>query len=139
MVASLLLTNRQVGVLRQQEEIADRIEQGADELNYLAGDYLMCGESQQRVRWESSFASFSEDLARLMPLNLEQQTMISHIMADQKRLQAIFKDVALHPGRVHPNLRQHTWLCIYSGFLEPDGSSEPEHRFRSRFARPAIT
>ncbi|HLO33502.1 MAG TPA: ATP-binding protein [Anaerolineales bacterium] len=94
MAASLLLTNRQVGVLRQQEEIAGQIEQRANELNYLAGDYLMYGESQQRTRWESSFTSFSRDLAQLTPLNLEQQTIISHITADQKRLQAIFKDVA---------------------------------------------
>jgi hypothetical protein len=93
MVASLITTNQQVDRLRQQEEIARRVEQGADELNYLAGDYLMYGESQQRARWEARFASFSADLAKLKPANLEQQAMISHILADQKRLGTLFTDV----------------------------------------------
>jgi hypothetical protein len=35
MVASLIATDRQVNWLREQEEIARRVEQGADELNYL--------------------------------------------------------------------------------------------------------
>ena len=93
MVGSLILTNQQVDRVLQQEEIARRIEQGASELNYLSGDYLMYGESQQRARWESSFTSFSADLASLKPANLEQQAIINHIVANQKRLRAIFTDV----------------------------------------------
>lgn len=93
MAASLIFTNRQVDELRQQEEIAHRIEQGANELNYLSGDYLMYGENQQRARWEARFASFSKDLARLRPADLEQQTIIGHMIADQERLRALFSDV----------------------------------------------
>ncbi len=94
MAISLILTNRQVDRLRQQEEIARRIEQTADELNYLSGDYLIYGESQQRARWESSFASFSEDISKLDPANSEQQAIIANIKADQARLQAVFADVS---------------------------------------------
>ncbi len=93
MAVSLLLTNQQVDRLRQQEEIAHRIEQGAIELSHLSGDYLMYGESQQRARWESSFASFSEDVSRLNPANPAQQTIADHIRTDQARLQAVFTDV----------------------------------------------
>ena len=93
MAASLILTNQKVEQFRQQEEIARQIEQGADELNYLSGDYLMYGESQQRARWESSFAAFSESTARLKPANPEQQAIVDHIRADQVRLRAIFTDV----------------------------------------------
>jgi PAS domain S-box-containing protein len=93
MVGSLILTNQRVDRLLQQEEIADRIEHRASELNYLSGDYLIYGESQQRARWEASFALFTEDISKLEPFNSEQQTMVAHIQADQDRLQDVFKDV----------------------------------------------
>jgi PAS domain S-box-containing protein len=93
MVASLILTNQEVDRLLQQEEIARRIEQGASELNYLSGDYLMYGESQQRARWESRFASFSGDVSKLEPANPQQQAIVAHIKANQARLQAVFTNV----------------------------------------------
>jgi PAS domain S-box-containing protein len=117
MVASLIITNQQVERLHQQEEIALRIEQRADELNYLSGDYLMYGESQQRARWEVRFASLSADLAKLKPVNTEQQAIISHINADQKRLRILFTDVAstleqsaqISGGTPDPAFNQVSW------------------------------
>jgi hypothetical protein len=94
MVVSLIYTNQQVERLYQQGVIADRIERRADELSYLTGDYLMYGESQQRARWESSFASFYEDVPGLELEDPAQQAIVAHIEADRARLWAVFEDVA---------------------------------------------
>ncbi|MBI4287842.1 MAG: GAF domain-containing protein [Chloroflexi bacterium] len=92
--ASVLITNQQVQRLDAQEEIARRIEQGTTELTYLAGDYLLHGESQQRARWESRFASFSADLLSLAPGDAEAQALASNIKANAQRLRAVFTEVA---------------------------------------------
>jgi len=94
MAVSLIYTNQQVERLVQQEVIAHRIERGADELSYLTGDYLMYGESQQRARWEASFASFTEDVSGLEVQDPELQAIVAHIEADRARLWAVFDDVA---------------------------------------------
>lgn len=117
MTVSLLLTQQQADRLYQQEEIAHRIEQGAIELSHLSGDYLVYGESQQRARWESSFASFSEDVSKLKPANPGQQARADHIKVDQARLKAIFTNVVstleksaqTSGGVPDPAFRQVSW------------------------------
>ncbi len=90
---SLIITNRQVDWLSRQQLIAQNIERDARELSYLSNDYLLYRESQQRGRWESKFASFSEDVARLSPNTPEQQALVTGIEANQERLKAVFSDV----------------------------------------------
>jgi PAS domain S-box-containing protein len=106
MVGSLILTNQRVGRLLRQEELARRIERRASELNYLSGDYLVYGESQQRARWESSFTLFTEDISELEPFDSEQQTIVARIQADRDRLQAVFKNVAATLDEVSPGSSQ---------------------------------
>jgi signal transduction histidine kinase len=93
MAASLIVTNRQVDRLNQQEEIAHNIERGASELSYLSNEYLLYRESQQRARWESKFSSLSEDLSKLNATRPEQQVLVDRIEANQERLKAVFADV----------------------------------------------
>ncbi|RPI84114.1 MAG: PAS domain S-box protein [Chloroflexi bacterium] len=117
MAVSLIYTNHQVERLYQQDEIAHRIERGTDELSYLTGDYLMYGESQQRARWESSFASFSEDVSGLEVEDPELQAIVAHIEEDRARLWAVFEDVAgtldryaqLPDARLDPVFTQLSW------------------------------
>lgn len=90
MAASVVITYQQVDRLNQQSAIAHHIEQSARDLNYLSNDFLLYGESQQRARWESRFAAFSEQINRLNPDNLEQQALINNIRGNRARLQAIF-------------------------------------------------
>jgi len=90
MATSLVVTNLQVNRLYRQEKIAHAVGQGASDLSYLANDYLLHGESQQRTRWERRFASFSEQVGLLKPTNPVQQTLINNIHANQARLQATF-------------------------------------------------
>lgn len=49
----------------EQEKIAVSITQEASELGYLANDYVIYRETQQLERWQSKFASFSDDVSRL--------------------------------------------------------------------------
>ncbi len=91
---SLMITNQRVDQLTQQQQIADNVERGARELGYLSNDYLLYRESQQRARWGSKFASFSEDVSRLHPNTPEQQVLMNNIKANQARLKAVFADVA---------------------------------------------
>ncbi len=90
---SLIMTNRQVGWLRQQERIALNIERGVGELSYLSNDYLLYHEIQQRVRWESKFSLVSQDVSRLEPRTPEQQALVNSIEANQERLRAVFASV----------------------------------------------
>ncbi len=90
---SLIATNRQVDRLSEQQRIAQDIERGARELSYLSNDYLLYRESQQRTRWESKFAAFSQDLSRLQTTVPEQRALVNNIKSNQERMKAVFSDV----------------------------------------------
>jgi len=100
--ASIIYTNRQAASLDRQAEMAMNIERAASELSYLSHDYLLYRESQQLARWETKFASFSNDLSALKPDNPEAQVVINNITGNQKRLLAVFTDVASTLGGTSP-------------------------------------
>ncbi len=91
--ASAIITNQRVGKANEQERLADIIAQGASELSNLAEAYLIYGESQQLERWQSSFASFSTDVASLQTYQPEQEALISNIQANTQRLKEVFDSV----------------------------------------------
>ncbi len=90
---SLVVTNRRVDLLNEQQHTAEDVERGARELSYLSNDYLLYRESQQRARWESKFAAFSADVSRLHPDVPEQQALVNSIKSDQERTRAVFADI----------------------------------------------
>jgi PAS domain S-box-containing protein len=90
---SVIISNRQVAQINGQETAAVNIQQEANDLSYLANDYLLYQESQQLARWESKFASLSTDLAKLNPGVPEQQNLANNLKADQMRLQSVFNEV----------------------------------------------
>src|SRR4030042_1691168 len=77
--ASAIITEQQVEKASRQQTIASSIAQGASELSYLANDYVIYQESQQLERWQTRFASFSSDVARLQTDNPEQQALVRNI------------------------------------------------------------
>ena len=91
---SAIITNQRREKARKQEMIAADIAQGASELSYLANDYLIYRESQQLSRWQSRFASFSSEVARLRAEKPEQQALIRNIQANERRLKQVFDSVA---------------------------------------------
>jgi PAS domain S-box-containing protein len=92
-VISLMTTNQKVSQLNQQQQIAQNIERSARELDYLSNEYLLYRENQQRARWESKFASLSNDLTRLNPTRPDQQVLVNDLKADMERLKAVFANV----------------------------------------------
>jgi len=96
--ASAIITGQKVEKTNEQEKIASSIAQGASELSYLSNDYLIYRENQQLSRWQSRFASFSSEVARLRAEKLEQRALIRNIQANEQRLKQVFDSVASAVG-----------------------------------------
>ncbi len=96
--ASAIITHQKLEKASQQENLAANIAQGASELSYLANDYLIYHESQQLKRWQSRFASFSNQVASLNVDKPEQQVLVRNIKANEQRLKQVFDSVALAIG-----------------------------------------
>ncbi len=100
---SALFTNRQVNKAREEGAIADSIAQGANELSYLANDYVIYREDQQLERWQTRFDSFSRDVASLDVATPEQQALVDNIQANTQRLKDVFGSVVATLGNVVPD------------------------------------
>ena len=96
--ASAIITNQKLEKTSQQEKLAANIAQGASELSYLSNDYLIYRESQQLSRWQSRFASFSNQVASLNVDKPEQQVLVRNIQANEQRLKQVFDSVASAVG-----------------------------------------
>ena len=113
----LVVTNLTMTRLNEQEQIATDIEREASELSYLSNDYLLFRETQQRTRWESMFASLSDDLSRLEPDTPGERALVGSMQENRKRLQAVFTDVVAAfgaaagdgSGAVNQELVQISW------------------------------
>jgi len=90
---SVLVTNREVVLIDEQQEIAVDVGRGASELGYLAGDYLLHREERQRVRWHQKWSSVSEGVSRLVPLSSEERAIARRLSSDLVRLREVFEDV----------------------------------------------
>jgi PAS domain S-box-containing protein len=101
--ASAVITHRQIEKANEQEKIASSIAQGASELSYLSNDYLIYRERQQLSRWQSRFASFSNQVASLNVDKPEQQALVRNIRANEQRLKQVFESVASAVGGPSPN------------------------------------
>jgi len=92
--ASAVVTSRLAEKAGEQEKIASNIAQGATELSYLCNDYLIYREDQQLKRWQTKFASFSRQVARLNVDKPDQQALVHNIQASTQRLKEVFESVA---------------------------------------------
>ncbi len=98
LAASAIITQQKLEKTSQQEDLAANIAQGASELSYLSNDYLIYRESQQLKRWQSRFASFSNQVARLSVDKPEQQLLVRNIQANEQRMKQVFDSVASAVG-----------------------------------------
>ncbi len=98
--ASAIITNQQAEKVGEQERITVDIAQGASELGYLANDYLIYRESQQLKRWQSRFASFSEQVASLHVDMPDQQALVANIQANQSRMKEVFDSTVSAVGNL---------------------------------------
>ncbi|MHB9026504.1 MAG: ATP-binding protein [Armatimonadota bacterium] len=130
--ASAILTTQLVAKARQQEVIAGQIAEGANELSYLANDYLMYRERQQLLRCQSRFAALSAHVADLHVHRPEQQALVRNIRISQRRFNEVFDSVASAGGHsslpgsavADPALFQVAWsrMAVQSQALVSDAS-----------------
>jgi len=100
---SAIIVNQQVKKASEQEKIASSIAEGANELSYLANDYLVYHENQQLKRWQSRFSSFSGQVGSLHVDKPEQQVLVRNIKANEQRLKQVFDSVASNVERASQN------------------------------------
>jgi PAS domain S-box-containing protein len=91
---SYFFTTSQTGRLEDQEQRAHNIAQAATELGYLANDYLLNREPQQRARWETRFDQVTADLDQIDISDPATATLVADIKANQRSLRTVFNDVA---------------------------------------------
>jgi PAS domain S-box-containing protein len=100
---SALVTNIRVGRTDAQQALASNIAGGANELTYLANDYIVYQENQQIERWQNKFSSFSRDVAGLDVNTPEQLALVLNIKANTARLKEVFDSVASSAGSLSGN------------------------------------
>ena len=129
--ASAFVTEQQAEKARVQEETASRIAQGANDLSYLANDYVIYRESQQLARWQARFAAFSDDVASLRVRNVDQQRLVENIRTSSQRVKDVFDSIAaslnsLPQGQTEPDLAmiQVSWsrMAVQSQGLASDAA-----------------
>ena len=110
LAASAIITHQKLEKASQQENLAANIARGANELSYLSNDYLIYRESQQLSRWQSRFASFSNQVASLNVEKPEQQVLVRNIKANEQRLKQVFDSGASAVG--NPSQKRSTALDL---------------------------
>jgi len=90
---SALVTSDQINKTRVQESLANNIVQGASELGYYAGDYVIYHQDTQLNRWQTLFASFSQDVANLNVDTPEQQSLVQAIRQSQQNMKEVFDSI----------------------------------------------
>jgi len=90
---SVWITGRQVVSLEEEADRAVEVGYGTSELGYLAGDYVLHREEQQRVRWYAHWESVSQEASRLAPASSEERALVRVLRSDLTRLKVVFEDV----------------------------------------------
>ena len=93
MVAFAVVTRAQVTEIRSQHDISTSLQEEANTLAYLSSNYLLYQEEAQKSRWETVFAAFSSDLARLVVEERAGSAIVATIRTNAERLQDVFADV----------------------------------------------
>jgi PAS domain S-box-containing protein len=92
-IVSVLISNREIERVNDQEKIAENVAQGANDLGYLANEYLIYKQNEQLARWQSRFAWFKNQVASLRLDSPGQHVLLSHIRANSERIQEVLDNV----------------------------------------------
>ena len=88
-----LVTSNQITKTREQESLANNIVQGASELGYYAGDYVIYQQDTQLNRWQTRYESFSQDVANLNVDTPEQQALVLSINQSKQNMKEVFDSI----------------------------------------------
>jgi len=96
--ASALVTSSQISRTRNQESLANNIVQGASELGYYAGDYMIYHQSAQLDRWQTRYESFLADVNSLDVTTAEQKALVQSIRQSQENMKQVFDSIVASMG-----------------------------------------
>ncbi len=88
-----LVTSNQITKTREQESLANNIVQGASELGYYAGDYVIYQQDTQLNRWQTRYESFSQDVANLNVDTPEEQSLVLSINQSKQNMKEVFDSI----------------------------------------------
>jgi signal transduction histidine kinase/HAMP domain-containing protein len=107
----MLVTQRKIARLQDQQDLAAEIQRGIAELSDLTDTFLLYHDRGSLPRWETAFAALSDNLSRIKVDGPEQMAVVGHMQADRQGLQDSFADVvttledAVQAGRGGPDLK----------------------------------
>ena len=90
---SVVVTTQRVNQLNTQQDLANKIENEANDLSYLSAEYVLYPNSQQAEEWKLKDSVLTSDLSTLAVETPEQQTIVDNLRADNERLNTVFDDV----------------------------------------------
>jgi PAS domain S-box-containing protein len=96
--ASALITSSLISKTRSQENIANSIVQGASELGYYAGDYVIYQQSPQLERWQTTYDSFSANVASLNATTPQEEALVQSIRQSEQNLKDVFDSIVSSIG-----------------------------------------
>ncbi len=102
--ASVIITAQKVTGITNQEMVVNNVTQEANDLSYLANNYMIFQESQQLSTWQTEFTSFSNNVAKLQWSTPQAKSIVSNIQADVPQLKDVFESVVSDIG--NPSLNQ---------------------------------
>lgn len=94
MAALVISTRAQLAALGRQHELADSVQQQANDLAYASSGYLLYGDQVLRDRWASLYSSFARAVDRLEPATMEDAALVNSIEVNARRLRQVLTDVA---------------------------------------------
>jgi PAS domain S-box-containing protein len=91
-ITSMVVSIQQSNNLNNQKQIAQKIQIGASDLNYISTDFFLFQENIQLEQWQLKITLISNEIMGLTSTNNHQQILVDNVKADLKSLQLVFKD-----------------------------------------------
>ena len=76
----VVVTTQRVNQLNTQQDLANKIENEANDLSYLSAEYVLYPNSQQAEEWKLKDSVLTSDLSTLAVETPEQQTIVDNLM-----------------------------------------------------------
>lgn len=90
---SIALTTQKVSFTQKQENLANSIVVSANELSYLSSDYVIYHGPTQLDQWQTSYASFSNEVGNLSVTTTQQKALVQTIQLTQQQITAVFTSI----------------------------------------------
>jgi PAS domain S-box-containing protein len=91
--ATIALTQQQITELNNQRTLAEEIQTGATDLNYISNNYFLYQDNSSISLWQTKFSTLSQKLSQLNSTNLQQQTLVDTVSRDLENLNSVFAGV----------------------------------------------